>query len=385
MVVFADMIERPSALRRVDEAFRVHPVAAVLGPRQCGKTTLARAYAAARPSTRFDLENPADRARLENPLLALRDLTDLVVIDEFQHRPGLFEVLRVLVDRPENRARFLVLGSASPDLVRGVSESLAGRIGFVDLSGFDLSEVGAGALDGLWERGGFPRSFLAPDEAASLAWRESFTRTFLERDIPQLGISIGAETLRRFWTMVAHYHGGIWNAAEFARSLGASENTARRYLEILAGAYVVRVLPSWFANLRKRQRKAPKVYLRDTGLLHSLLGLPSLDALRGHPKLGASFEGFAIEQLLALFPTRDAYYWATHTGAELDLLVRRGGKAFGFEVKYGDAPRVTPSMRISLDDLELSHLYVLYPGADEYPMDERITAWPLRRLADLPW
>ncbi len=379
------MIQRPAARRRIHEALRVHPVTALLGPRQCGKTTLARAVAGEEPSAYFDLESPPDRARFENPLRALEHLEGLVVIDEFQRRPDLFELLRVLVDRPGNPARFLVLGSASLDLVRGVSESLAGRVGFVDLSGFDLGETGTDAAESLWVRGGFPRSFLAPDEAASLAWREGFTRTFLERDLPQLGITIPAEVLRRFWTMVAHYHAQVWNAAELARSLGSSENTARRYLEILSGAYMVRVLPPWFANVKKRQRKAPKIYLRDSGLLHSLLGIPSLDALRGHPKLGASWEGFALEQILALFPTRDAYHWAVHSGAELDLLVLRGGKRYGFELKYGDAPRMTRSMRVAQKDLELDRLFVVYPGEEEYALDERTTVWPFSQLMSLDW
>jgi len=377
------MIDRPSPRRQITESFRVHPVTALLGPRQCGKTTLARELAEGQPSTYFDLENPRDLARLDQPLQALESLDGLVVIDEFQSRPELFDLLRVLVDRPGNRARFLVLGSASPDLVKGVSESLAGRVGFVDLSGFDLLEVGADSMDRLWVRGGFPRAFLAPDDDASLAWRAGFVRTFLERDLPQLGISIPSETMRRFWTMVAHYHGQTWNAAELARSLGASQNTARRYLEILSGAYVVRVLQPWFVNTKKRQRKAPKVYVRDSGLLHALLYIPTLHDLRGHPKLGASWEGFAIEQILARFPTRDVYYWAAHTGAELDLLLFWKGRRIGFELKVSDAPRTTRSMRVVLEDLELDHLFVVYPGNDDYPLGDRITVWSARNLEAL--
>ena len=377
------MIDRPRARRQLSDAFRVHPVTALLGPRQCGKTTLAREIAEAETSTYFDLEHPRDLERLAQPLLALENLEGLVVIDEFQRRPELFDLLRVLVDRPENQTRFLVLGSASLDLVKGVSETLAGRVGFVDLSGFDLTEVGAEAMDRLWVRGGFPRSFLAPDGDASLTWREGFVRTFLERDLPQLGISIPSETMRRFWTMLAHYHGQTWNAAELARSLDASQNTARRYLEVLSGAYVVRVLKPWFVNTKKRQRKAPKVYVRDSGLLHSLLGIPDLHELRGHPKLGASWEGFAIEQILARFPTRDAYYWAAHTGAELDLLLFWKGRRIGFELKFSDAPRTTKSMWAVLKDLELDHLYVVYPGDSSYPLDARITAWPARDLSAL--
>jgi len=377
------MIDRPEPIARIREVFRVHPVAALLGPRQCGKTTLARMIAGQEPSTYFDLEDPVDRQRLSAPMTVLRALRGLVVIDEVQRQPELFELLRVLVDRPGEPARFLILGSASPTTVRGVSESLAGRVGFVDLSGFSLDEVGAENRDALWVRGGFPRSFLAPDEAASLAWRNAFVRTFLERDIPQLGISIPSETLRRFWTMIAHYHGQIWNAAELGRSLGASENTARRYLDILAGAFVVRVLPPWFENLKKRQVKAPKVFVRDSGVLHALLQLPTLHDLYGHPKLGASWEGFAMEQILTALRTRDVYFWATHGGAELDLLVMKSGRRIGFELKHSDAPSVTRSMRIALRDLGLHRLWVVYPGSDSFDLDDAISAIPVAAVSEI--
>jgi uncharacterized protein len=294
-----------------------------------------------------------------------------------QRRPDLFELLRFLIDRPRNPAKFLLLGSASPHLVKGVSESLAGRVGFIDLSGFNLGEVGATQRDRLWVRGGFPRSFLSPDDSTSVTWREDFIRTFLERDIPQLGITIPAETLRRFWTMVAHFHGQIWNASEFARSLGTSEITARRYLDILTGAYVVRVLPPWYENIRKRQVKAPKVYIRDSGILHSLLQLNTLENLEGHPKLGASWEGFALEYVIAKLKSRDAYFWATHAGAELDLLVMLKGRRYGFEFKYADAPGRTRSMHIALKDLSLEHLWVVYPGRQEYALHENITVIPI--------
>jgi predicted AAA+ superfamily ATPase len=310
----------------------------------------------------------------------LEPLSGLVVIDEVQRQPALFELLRVLVDRPHNQARFLLLGSASPRLVKDVSESLAGRIGFVDLSGFDLREVGPENRDLLWIRGGFPRSFLAPDDSAATIWREDFIRTFLERDIPQFGITIPAETLRRFWTMIAHYHGQVWNAAEFARSLGTSENTARRYLDILAGAYMVRILPPWFENISKRQVKAPKIYIRDSGILHTLLQLPTLPDVQGHPKLGTSWEGFALEQVLALLETRDTYFWATHSGAELDLLVMIGGKRHGFEFKYSDAPGRTRSMSVAIQDLNLEHLWVLYPGNQDYSLEEKISVTPVSSL-----
>ena len=377
------VIARPHALAKVLRALEVHPVAALLGPRQCGKTTLARTITAREPCEFFDLENPADLSRLSAPMTALGRLSGLVVIDEVQRRPELFELLRVLVDRPDNPARFLVLGSAAPNLVRKVSESLAGRIGFVDLSGFDLRELGGEHSERLWLRGGFPRSFLALDDRTSLEWRESFVRTFLERDIPQLGITVPAETLRRFWTMIAHYHGQIWNSAQLARSLGTSENTARSYLDIMAGAYMVRVLPPWLANVGKRQVKSPKVYLRDTGLLHTLLQIGTLPDLESNPKLGASWEGFALEQVVELLETRDAYFWATHGGAELDLLVTLGGKRYGFEFKYADAPRRTRSMLVARDDLALDRLWVIYPGSREYALDDTISVFPLSALPDL--
>ena len=378
------LLDRPTPAGRIREALAVHPCAALTGPRQCGKTTLARQIAAEAPgSTYFDLEAAIDRQRLAAPELTLGRLDGLVVIDEVQRMPALFETLRVLVDRPDNDVRFLLLGSASPQLVRGVSESLAGRIGLVDLGGFDLGETGSDEWRTLWVRGGFPRAFLARNTKASSLWRRNFVRTFLERDIPQLGITIPAESLRRFWTMIAHYHGQTWNAAEFARSLGSSEGTARRYLDILAGAFMVRVLPPWFENLKKRQVKAPKVYVRDTGLLHTLLGIPTEDQLLGHPKVGASFEGFVVEQLLGALESRDAYYWATHAGAELDLLVLHGGKRYGFECKFADAPGTTRSIRVALEDLGLEHLWVVYPGDEGYVLDDRISVLPVAQIGPL--
>ena len=377
-------VARPAPTARVWESFAVHPVVALTGPRQCGKTTLARAIAGdAAESTYFDLEAAVDRRRLDTPEQTLGRLSGLVIIDEVQRLPALFETVRVLVDRPENGARYLLLGSASPALVKGVSESLAGRVGLVDLGGFDLREVAADPWRTLWLRGGFPRSYLAPDARGSALWRESFVRTFLERDIPQFGITIPVETLRRFWTMIAHYHGQIWNAAELARSLGASERTARGYLDILAGAFMVRALPPWFENLKKRQVKAPKVYVRDTGLLHTLLDVVRESDLAGHPKVGTSFEGFAMEQLLAAFETGNAYFWATHGGAEIDLLVTRGGKRYGFECKLADAPGTTRSMRVALDDLGLEHLWIVYSGDEAYSLDERISVLPVAGIPGL--
>ncbi len=378
------MIPRQRAMERISSALRLSPVAAVLGPRQCGKTTLARMFSEQEKScTCFDLENPVDIRRLSAPATILQDLAGTVIFDEVQRRPELFELLRVLVDRPGNPARFLLLGSASPHLVKGTSESLAGRIGFVDLSGFSLREVGSGQHVRLWARGGFPRSFLADDESASMSWRENFIRTFLERDIPQLGITIPSETLRRFWTMIAHYHGRVWNAAQFARSLGTSEPTARRYLDILAGAYMVRILPPWFENLRKRQVKAPKIYIRDSGILNALLQLHTLSDVQSSPLLGASWEGFAMEQVIDTLETREAYFWATHAGAELDLLVRIAGKHHGFEFKYADAPGTARSMHIAIEDLSLEHLWVVYPGREEYRLDDRITVLPVAAVPGL--
>ena len=388
-------IERPDALDRIAESFRVHPAVALVGPRQCGKTTLARMVADGKSGAAFfDLESAVDRRRLAVPEQTLAPLAGLVVIDEIQRQPTLFETLRVLLDRPGHASRYLLLGSASPALVQGASETLAGRVGLVDLFGFHLGEVGVpvagGSAEGstrgwrtLWQRGGFPRSYLADDDAASALWRQSFVRTFLERDIPQLGISIPTESLRRFWTMVAHYHGEVWNASEFARAMGTSQPVARRYLDILAGAHMVRVLPPWHEKLKKRQVKSPKIYVRDTGLLHELLDLPSGDALAGHPKVGASFEGFAIEQLLATARARSAYFWATHGGAELDLLLIAGGKRYGFEFKYSDAPGTTRSMRVAMQDLDLAHLWVVYPGTEAYALDDRISVLPVRDLTGL--
>lgn len=384
------LIARPKAVSRIAGSFRVHPAVALTGPRQSGKTTLAEqyriGYAGQHGSdtfTHFDLERATDRRRLQTPEQTLSHLRGLVVIDEVQRELALFETLRVLLDRRDVAARFLLLGSASPALVHGASETLAGRVGLVDLFGFDLTEVPRGTWRLLWERGGFPRSHLAPDADASALWRDTFVETFLLRDIAALGITVPAEALRRFWTMVAHYHGQVWNGAEFARAIGASQGAARRYLDILASAQMVRVLPPWFENLKKRQVRAPKIYVRDTGLLHSLLGLARASDLQGHPKVGASFEGFGIEQILSCLVLRDAYFWATHAGAELDLLVSVGGRRYGFEFKYSDAPGTTKSMRIALRDLGIEHLWVVYPGDERYALDERITALPIRDVPDL--
>jgi predicted AAA+ superfamily ATPase len=370
-----------AALPLLTAALKRTPIVSLLGPRQSGKTTLAREWAKGRRATFFDLENPTDLARLSLPMSALGPLRGLVVIDEVQRLPGLFEVLRVLADRPRTPARFLILGSADPRMVRGVSESLAGRVSHIDIGGFELSEVGPQNFQKLWLRGGLPRSYLARSNGASLAWRKDYVRDFLQRDLTELGITIPAATLGRFWNMIAHYHGGIWNAAEFARSLGTSENTARHYLDLLSGAWAVRQLQPWFENIGKRQVRSPKVYVRDVGLLHALLDLEGFDDLMGHQKVGASFEGFAIEQVLALLGARDAYFWGTHQGAELDLMVTHKGRRLGFEVKLSESPTVSKSMRIAIEDLSLAHLFVVYPGATSFALDTSIEAIA---VADLP-
>lgn len=378
------MVERVRRLAEIRTALKRSRVAALVGPRQAGKTTLARQIVPPDSPAYFDLEDPRSLARLAEPMTALAPLRGVVVIDEIQRRPDLFPVLRVLADRRPLPARFLILGSASPDLLRQASETLAGRIETMILTGFALDELGAGALRRLWRRGGFPPSYLARSEQASYVWRQQLIQTFLERDLPQLGITIPAATLRRFWTMIAHYHGGIWNAAEAARSLGVSEPTARRYLDLLTGLFMVRQLQPWYENLNKRQVKAPKVYLRDSGLLHALLGLGGERELLSHPKVGASWEGYAIEETLALTRPDGAYFWATHTGAELDLLLVKRGRRYGVEVKFQDAPRVTPSMRIALADLRLQGLTVLYPGDLPYALDRRVNVVPLVHLATDP-
>lgn len=379
-------IHRTEYLQTIRERLRDNPIVALVGPRQAGKTTLARMVAS--ESTEdvhvFDLESPADLARLTNPELTLRPLTGLVILDEVQRRPDLFPLLRVMADRPGMPARFLILGSASPALIKNGSESLAGRVSFIDVTGFSLSELGTDALSQVWWRGGFPRAYLASDDAAARQWLEDFRRTFLERDIPQLGIQVPAATLGRFWTMVAHFHAQVLNVAELARALGSSEPTARRYLDILSGTYVVRQLPPWFENLKKRQVRSPKVYIRDSGLLHALLAISDPHSLQAHPKLGASWEGFCLEQILSVSGDRNAYFWGTHGGAELDLLLLNK-RRLGFEFKYSEQPRSTKSMHVAVQDLALDHLYVVHPGSHRFPLDESITAIPLPDLiTDLP-
>jgi len=378
------MIPRPRHLSRLRTLLSQSPVVAILGARQVGKTTLARALAADGPSHVFDLEDPADQAVLAEPSLALRPLEGLVVLDEIQRMPELFPLLRVLADREDTPARFLVLGSASPELLRQGSESLAGRIAFHYLGGFSLDEVGAANLEPLWTRGRFPRSFLADDDAASADWRDNFVQMFLERDLPQLGISVASTTMRRFWTMLAHWHGQTWNGAEFARSFGVSATTVRRYLDHLEHALVVRVLQPWSENLGKRQVKAPKVYIEDSGLLHALLGCRKLYDILSHPKLGASWEGFAMQEVMTRLGAspRECFFWAAHGGAEVDLLVVRGARRWGFEFKRTDAPRTTRSMHTALADLSLERLDVVHAGSRTFPLADGIRAMSLDRVLD---
>jgi uncharacterized protein len=374
------VIERTSDLLLVRSALRRSRVVALLGPRQCGKTTLARQFVAPDSLNYFDLEDPQSLARLSEPDTALRPLKGLVVIDEIQRRPDLFPLLRVLADRSPLRARFLILGSASTELLRQSSETLAGRLETVPLEGFRLSDLGAAAQGRHWLRGGFPLAYTPRREADSVAWRRQFLQTFLERDIPQLGIEIPAAALRRFWNMLAHYHGQTWNAAELARALAVNESTVRRYLDLMTGVFMVRQLPPWFENLGKRQVKSPKVYVRDSGLLHSLLGIADQRGLENHPKVGASWEGYAVEEVLKSFRPDEAYYWATYNGAELDLLLFKNGRRIGIECKRADAPALTPSMRTALADLRLDHLYVLYPGDKAYPLAKKVEVVPLAKF-----
>jgi predicted AAA+ superfamily ATPase len=376
------MIDRKADLQLVRAALRRSRVVALLGPRQCGKTTLARQLVPVESLNYFDLEDPQSLARLAEPDLALRPLRGVVVIDEIQRRPDIFPLLRVLADRRPLQSRFLILGSASPDLLKQSSETLAGRLETVPLEGFRLADLGAHAQGKHWLRGGFPLAFTARSGADSLEWRKHFLQTFLERDIPQLGITIPAAALRRFWNMVAHYHGQIWNAAELARALAVNESTVRRYLDLMCGVFMVRQLPPWFENLGKRQVKAPKVYVRDTGLLHTLLNINSQRDLESHPKVGASWEGYAVEEVLKALRPDEAYFWATHGGAEIDLVLLKGSRRIGVECKRSDAPTLTPSMRIALTDLKLDVLHVVYPGQRRYPLMDKVDAVPLADFVD---
>ncbi len=367
-------VERPDDAAALRAAMKRSPVTLLTGPRQAGKSTLVRRVVDPSPSAVFDLEDYRDLARLAEPMLALRDTGETIVIDEAQRMPELFESLRVLVDESRRPGRFVVLGSASPDLTGLGSESLAGRVTLVELTGFRLSDVGASRLGDLWVRGGLPESFLAADDEASSVWRDDYIATFLERDLAGFGFRFPATTMRRFWTMLAHYHGQTWNGAAIARSIDVSEATVRRLVDALTDALVVRQLPAWFANISKRQVKAPRVYVRDSGLLHRLLGIGTRLDLERHPKLGSSWEGMVLEQLLARFGGTAAAFWSTHSGAELDLRLEIGCRVIGFEIKRTDRPSTTKSMHNAIADLELDRLVIAHAGTHRFDLTDRITA-----------
>lgn len=375
------MLKRKKVHAEIGAAIQRSRAVGLIGPRQCGKTTIARTFVNVDSLNYFDLEDPASLTRLNDPKLALESLEGLVVIDEIQRKPELFPFLRVLTDRTENPATFLLLGSASPELLRQSSESLAGRIEYLELSPLSLLELEEdNQRASHWIRGGFPLSLLAQDNSDSWNWRKSFIQTFTERDLPQLGINIPSTTILRFWTMLAHYHGQVFNASEIARSMGVNQTTASNYLDILSSVFMVRALQPWHANLKKRQIKRPKIYFRDNGILHSLLGIKDRQALESHPKLGASWEGYAIEEAIKAFKPDESYFWATHNGAELDLLMLKDGQKIGLEFKHTGAPTLTPSMKIAMEDLQLDRLDVLYPGKKDYPLyplANKISAIPL--------
>jgi predicted AAA+ superfamily ATPase len=375
------MIERAEITHLIDTALQRSRVVALIGPRQSGKTTLAHEFLASDSPAYFDLEDPVSLQRLSEPKTELAPLTGTIVIDEVQRRPDLFPVLRVLADRKPLPAKFLILGSASPELLRQSSESLAGRIEIIEIGGFTLPEVGAAALRRHWIRGGFPLSFLAKSEADSAAWRKQFIQTFLERDLPGFGFRISPQTFLRFWRMLAHYHGQVWNASEIGAAMNLDHKTVRSYLDILTGLFMIRQLQPWHENLGKRQVKSPKIYFRDSGIFHSILGANTEGDVLLHPKSGASWEGYAIEQAIRSLEPDEVYFWGTYAGAELDLLMLKNGKKLGFECKRQDAPRLTPSMRTALEDLKLDSLTVLYPGDKDYTLAEGIQVKPLDSLA----
>lgn len=375
------MIPRPQLLSIISQSIKNYPVSLILGPRQCGKTTIAKEINQHENGSYFDLEDPETPLKPEIAKQVLKDLKGLIVIDEFQRQPRLFELIRVLADRYPNPARFLILGSASLDLIKGLSESLAGRVSYIHMSGFNVGEAGLDKIDVLWRRGGLPPAFLANSEPFSGDWRKNYIQSILERDIPQLGIRIPSSAIRRFWQMVAHFHGQVWNAADFARSMGTKEDTARRYLDILTGAFMVRQLQPWYANIGKRLVKSPKIYIRDTGILHSLLGINDQNQLFAHPKLGFSWEGYVIEQIDALTHFRNQmFFYKTHGGAELDVLLVVNGKRYGFEIKYQDYPKSTKSMRYVKQDLKLEKLWIVYPGEQQYTLFEDAEVIPFLKL-----
>ena len=375
------MISRPTLTTTIQTALDRSRIVTLLGPRQSGKTTLARRFVPPESSNYFDLEDPISLAQLDEPMISLRHLTGLVVIDEVQRRPELFPILRVLADRDPLPARFLILGSASPALLRQSSESLAGRMETVTIGGLSLGEIGADGFERHWLRGGFPLSFLADNDNDSMAWLKNFIQALLERDLPQFGIGMPAPTLYRFWSMLAHYQGQIWNAAEPARSMAISESSTRRYLDLMEGVFMIRQLKPWHENLKKRQVKSPKIYFRDSGLLHQMLGIRTMADLLRHPKYGASWEGYVVEETIKVTQPDDAYFWATHGGAELDLLLFKDGRRLGVEVKRVDAPRITPSIRNALEDLRLDHLTIIYPGERRYRLSDQVEVLPMSELA----
>lgn len=376
------IIERLQKINDIAKAFEYAPAVAILGPRQCGKTTLAKQFVGCKYQGDvhfFDLEDPLDINRLENPMFSLEPLKGLIVIDEIQRVPELFSVLRVLIDR-DSEKKFLILGSASRDLLQQSSETLAGRISYLELSGFSVSETGVSSWKKLWKRGGFPRSFLANSEEASFSWRQDFISTFLERDIPNLGVHILPKNLRRFWSMTAHYHGRILNSSELARSMGVSSVTIQKYMDLLSGTFVVRQVQPWFYNTKKRIVKSPKIYFRDTGLLHALLNIENYDALLRYPEIGASWEGFALEEVIKALNLKEenVYFWSVHSGAECDLVYEKGSRLRGVEFKFSDSPKVTKSMRSAIAELDLEELVVVYPGEKTYQLDEKIKVVPIR-------
>ena len=375
------MISRNDYYERVRAGLARSPIVTLIGPRQCGKTTLARQFLGSESLQYFDLEDPVVASAFESPMTTLSSLSGLVVIDEAQRCPGIFPSLRVLADRDQNTARFLILGSASPDLTRQASESMAGRVEIIEMSGFHLGEVGSDAHQQLWLRGGFPRSFLAENQGDSVEWRKQFVRTFLERDLSQMGFRMSPQVMGRFWTMVSHYHGQIWNASEIAASMGVSHQTSRNYLDALEQTFMVRRLLPWYVNVGKRLVKSPKIYFRDSGLFHTLQGIDSEVALLSHPKVGASWEGFAVEQILSTILTDDAYFYSVHGGSELDIYLPN--RRIGFEIKRQDAPRLTRSMQIVIEDLKLEELLIVYPGKRIYPISDRVRAVPLSEVADV--
>ena len=377
-------MRRPVFLQQIDACFQSHPIVGILGPRQCGKTTLARDYISSLNGKQvhyFDLEDPEHLNRLSDPRLTLAPLEGLIVIDEVQRLPELFPLLRVLIDRRPRRQQYLVLGSASRELLRQTSESLAGRIVYLELPPFTVFE--ADDFQRLWLRGGFPPAYLANTNAISMTWRKAYISAFLERDLPALGIDFAANTMRRFWMMLAHWNGNVFNASEFARSLDVSAPTIKRYLDILAGTFMIRTLQPWHANIHKRQVKSPKIYFRDMGIMHALLNLPDQSALQAHPKLGASWEGFALEQVIQINQTEtaDCYFWGTYAHADLDLLIIQGDRKAAFEFKYTSTPKITRSMYSALEDLELDGITIVYPGNETYRLSEKIRVTTLQQLA----